>query len=222
MLKLKSIFIATMIISSTASASIFESTNKIIDVNKVSTPITVYVYGEISQSMAQGFAVDMAQAQQTGQDIIPIMISSYGGSVYALLEMIDIINLAKANGFKIATITVGKAMSAAAVLLTCGNEDLRFASANATIMIHDVATIIGGKIEEIKASAEEGDRLNNILFETMSLNIGKGKNYLSDIVHKKGHTDWFLNSKEALSHGIINKIKIPEFKVKIKTELLFE
>jgi ATP-dependent Clp protease protease subunit len=211
-----------MVISNTASASVFESNHPMVVENRVAEPRVVYVQGGISQSMAKSFKRDMRNAQATGQTIIPIVISSYGGSVYSLLEMVDEITKAKAKGFKIATICTGKAMSAGAVLLTFGDEGLRFAGKNATIMIHDVAGGVGGKIGEIKATAAEGDRLNNLIFEMMSVNIGKGKSYLSDIVHKKGHVDWFLTSEQALNHGIINKISIPDLKVEIKVRLLLE
>ena len=219
---LRAIFLGIMLVASTATASVFESKHPMVKENTVNEPKVVYINGGINATRAENFAKHMREAQETGQTIIPIMISSYGGSVYALLEMVDSINLAKSKGFKIATIVTGKAMSAGAVLLTCGDEGLRFAGARSTIMIHDVATLTGGKIGEIKADAAEGDRLNDMIFEIMSTNIGKDKSYLSDIVHTKGHSDWFIPAKEALSHGIINKIGIPGLKVKINVDLLLE
>ena len=219
----KYIFMAIIILTSIAHAGTnFKSDSKMLDGNTIKNPVVVSVSGKISEGTASSFRNSMDAAQRTGQDIIPIVISSYGGSVYALLEMIDVINVAKKRGFKIATIVTGKAMSAAAVLFTFGDEGYRFIGPSATVMIHDVATMTGGKIGEIKASAEEGDRLNIILFETMSTNIGKNKGYLYDIVHSKGHADWFLNAKDAVNHNIANKISVPDINVDVDIKIIIE
>jgi ATP-dependent Clp protease protease subunit len=138
-----------------------------------------------------------------------------------MIDEID--NIRKTNpGIKIATIVTGKAMSAGAVLLTCGDEGLRFAAPNATIMIHDVASSSGGKVSDLKNDAAEADRLNETIFSRMEKNIGKEKGYLSSIVHLKGHTDWFMGPEEALTHNIINKIGNPSLKVEINVTLRLE
>ena len=60
-------------------------------------PVSVYV-NEFCEESVKIFLEDMTKAQNTSQPIIPVYIDSYGGDVYALMAMIDII---KSSGFKL-------------------------------------------------------------------------------------------------------------------------
>ena len=108
------------------------------------------------------FSKQMNEAHNTGQTIIPIVIDSYGGEAYSLMGMISIIKNSK---LPVATIVESKAMSCGAILFTFGDEGHRYMSPTATLMIHDVASVAFGKIEEIKADAKEGDRLNTLVYK---------------------------------------------------------
>ena len=79
----------------------------------------------------------MALAHSTGQKVIPVVIDSYGGQVYSLMSMIAAIESAE---LPVATIVEGKAMSCGAVLLSFGEQGMRFADPHATVMIHDVSS----------------------------------------------------------------------------------
>ena len=132
-------------------------------------PIVVTV-NKFTEESAKQFAEDMEKAENSYQHIIPIVIDSYGGSVYSLLSMIDVIKNSKKI---VATISLSKSMSCGAVLLTFGTEGYRFAGLNSTVMIHEVSSMTFGKITEIKADAAEADRLNNIIFSMMDKNCLK-------------------------------------------------
>ena len=97
------------------------------------------------------------KAQNSGQPVIPVIIDSYGGQVYSLMSMISDIKHSK---IPVATIVQGKAMSCGAILFSFGTEGYRYMDPDATLMIHDVSSMEIGKVEEIKASAEETERLN--------------------------------------------------------------
>lgn len=186
--------------------------------NHITRPITVKISGRITESSAKKFASDMDAAQETGQPVIPVIIRSYGGNVYSLLSMIDVIRNSKVP---VATIVVGKAMSAGAVLLSCGADGMRYMAPNATIMIHEVSSSMHGKIIGVKADVNEALRLNRLILGIMSLNIGKNKKYIASIIHLKGHADWYLTAREAKKYGLVNHIGVPEFVVDItvKTKL---
>ena len=93
---------------------------------------------------------------------------------------------------------------------------------DATLMIHDVSSMSWGKVEEIKVSAEETDRLNKKIYTMMAENCGHDKDYFLDIVHEKGHADWFMEADDALKHNLANHLKIPELKVTAKVEFKFK
>ena len=102
-------------------------------------PVYIVFSGDFNEESAKKFRHELeiaeAHAKKSKQDIIPVVIDSYGGSVYALLSMIDAIDHCK---IPIATIVEGKAMSCGAVLFTCGAEGHRYVGPHATVLIHDV------------------------------------------------------------------------------------
>ena len=183
-------------------------------------PQIVQVRGDFNEESAELFANDFHTAESSGQDIVPIVIDSYGGDIYSLLSMIDII---ESSVVPVATIGIGKAMSAGAVLLSCGNDGLRFCSPNATVMIHSAWEAgISGNADEVKVNAEELMRLNHKVLEILSINCGHTKDYFHKIMSAKKNTDWFLSAREAKKHKIINEIRIPEFFVEVSAKVEFK
>ncbi len=174
-----------------------------------------------SEECAAKFVKEISAAHETGQEIIPIVIDSFGGDVYSLLTMIDAVKSAK---LPIATIVEGKAMSCGAVLLTCGQEGMRFSAPNATVMIHGVSNFAGWKkVEDLKADTKEAERLNELLFKTMAENCGKASSYFLDILlNEKKNTDWFLSAKEAKEHNVVNFVRVPSFKTVVTVKTVFE
>jgi len=122
----------------------------------------------------------------------------------------------------VATIVQGKAMSCGALLFSFGTEGYRYMDPDATLMIHDVSSMSWGKVEEIKASAEETSRLNKKVYQMMAKNCGKRKNYFLDIIHEKGHADWFLEFDDAKKHNLANHGHIPELKIHTTVDFDFK
>ena len=161
----------------------------------------------------------MAQAHNTGQKVIPVVIDSYGGQVYSLMSMISAIKHAE---LPVATIVEGKAMSCGAILFSFGTQGYRFVDSDATVMIHDVSSMDMGKVEELKAGAQEADRLNQIVYKMMAQNCGKKDDYFLRIVDKKKHADWFLDATEAKKHGLANHVRVPKLNISVNVDIDFE
>ena len=174
---------------------------------------------KFDEPTAKAFSSVVSKAQNTGQPVLPVIIDSYGGQVYSLMSMISNI---KHSRIPIATIIEGKAMSCGAILFSFGHEGMRYIDPDATVMIHEVSSMSWGKVEEIKVSADETDRLNKKIFEMMAENCGHHKNYFLDIVHDRGHADWFLDPKECVEHNLANHIHIPELKIDTRVSFKFE
>ena len=128
----------------------------------------------------------------------------------------------KHSRIPVATIVQGKAMSCGAILFSFGTEGMRYMDPDATLMIHDVSSMAWGKVEEVKVSAEETDRLNQKIYTMMAENCGKHKEYFLDIVHAKGHADWFLEADECRKHNLANHLRIPELKIETKVKFDFK
>ena len=182
------------------------------------SPVIVRV-NKFDEESSKKFASEVAQAHNTGQKVIPIVIDSYGGQVYSLMTMIAAIKDAE---LPIATIVEGKAMSCGAVLLTFGDEGMRFADPNATVMIHDVSSGGWGKIEELKADVKEAERLDEKIYTMMARNCGKKDDYFKKKVFNKKHADWFMCADEAKKHGIVNHLRLPTFRISVDVDIEFE
>jgi len=181
-------------------------------------PVIVTV-NKFDEESAKEFRNKVALAHNTGQEIIPVVIDSYGGQVYSLMSMISTI---KGSELPIATIVQGKAMSCGAILFSFGKEGYRFIDRNATVMIHDVSSGQLGKVDEVVASAKETERLNEIVYKMMAQNCGKKDDYFLKLVDKKKHADWFLDAEECVKHDLANHIRVPKISVSVDVNIDFE
>jgi len=189
---------------------------KEIELRKNPVIITVNKFNEES---AEKFIRSIDAAHNTGQNIIPVIINSFGGQVYDLMAMISAI---KGSDLPIATIVQGKAMSCGAVLTTFGEDGYRYADPDATVMIHDVSSSARGKIEELKADTREAERLNERIYTMMAQNCGKADDYFLEIVTQKKHADWFMDAKEAKKHNLVNHLRVPKLTVSIDVNMKFD
>ena len=181
-------------------------------------PVVIRVK-KFDESAAKEFSEKMSNAHNTGQPVVPVIIDSYGGQVYSLMSMISDIMHAR---IAVATIVQGKAMSCGALLFSFGKEGMRYMDPDATIMIHDVSSMSIGKVEEIKADAEETERLNQKVYKMMAKNCGHHEDYFLDIIHERGHADWFLEADECLKHNLTNHLHIPTLKIEVKVKFDFK
>ncbi len=178
-------------------------------------PVIIRV-NKFDEKSAQEFASKIAQAHNTGQSVIPVIIDSYGGQVYSLMSMISSINNSE---LPIATIVEGKAMSCGVILFSCGTEGYRYITEDATLMIHDVSSVAWGKNSEIQASAEEVKRLNSKIYKILSKNSNKSEKWFNKQLNEKGRADWFIESKEAIDLGLADKVGMPKLEINIKLDI---
>jgi ATP-dependent Clp protease, protease subunit len=177
-------------------------------------PVIIRV-NKFDEDSAKEFVEMMSVAQNTGQTVVPIVIDSFGGQVYALMAMIGAI---KSSRVPVATIVEGKAMSCGAVLFSFGAEGMRFMDPDSTLMIHDVSSVAFGKVEELKSDVREAERLNKKVYEMMARNCGKQSDYFLTRVHERGHSDWYLDANEAKSHNLANELRLPTFSMKVSLD----
>lgn len=187
-------------------------------------PVSVTLAGGFDEELGAAFRSALATAEQRAltskQGILPIIIDSYGGDVYALNACVDAIKAVDPR-LKIATICIGKAMSAGAILFTCGHNGYRYMTKNATLMFHGVRGEIGGTLEDIKVEAEEMQLLHNEMLKVASKNIGKKEKFFEELVKKNRDKDYFFRAEEAIALNIANKIGLPKFKIQLSYDIKF-
>ena len=134
-----------------------------------------------------------------GKKEIKMYVNSPGGSVTAAMAIYDTMQYTKSD---VATICVGQAASAAAVLLSAGTKGKRFALPNARVMIHQVMGGTEGQAKDIEIRAREmlriKEQINKILSKHTGQNITK--------IEKDSDRDFFMTAEEAKKYGIIDKI----------------
>jgi ATP-dependent Clp endopeptidase proteolytic subunit ClpP len=174
---------------------------------------------EFDEEAVADFEEEIAEAHLTGQTVIPVVIDSFGGGVYALMSMMAAID---ASSIPVATIVTGKAMSAGAMLFCYGAEGYRFMDPNAILMIHDMSSGYDGKVEELKVHTTHVDALNKKMYKRIATHLGHDENFLLDTIKGRSHTDWFLTAKEAKRFNMANHLRQPEFKVTVSLNMEFE
>jgi len=144
------------------------------------------------------------QSKQDPRAPIVIYIDSNGGDVYALLTMIGAMEQIPNQTI---TCALGKAMSAGAMLLACG--DIRFASEHATIMIHEISAGAIGHIEDINVQHTNFIKLNDKLMKLLvkKLKVKGGIAALKKLL--TGSRDLYLDADEAKTLGCVDHIGIP-------------
>lgn len=141
---------------------------------------------------------------------ITIYIDSFGGHAHGVLAMLDIMDSFRAKapeGFIFITCTLGKAMSAGALLLSYG--DARFASPNSTVMIHQLVGGTGWGVShpEQEVEFQEQERLNNKVLDIL---VKRGKISESrEGVKEFLRQNKYLSPQEALSFGLIDAVGTP-------------
>lgn len=166
----------------------------------------VFVSGEVTMEMANTFIAQLLflESQDSERDI-KVYINSPGGDAYAGFAMYDTIRHVKND---ITTINVGLAASAGAMLLAGGTKGKRFSLPGAYTMIHQVLGGAEGQATDIDIRAKHMLRLREQYAQIIVDASGRDlKKVLEDI-----ERDRWMNAKEAVEYGIIDKIMDPKGK----------
>jgi ATP-dependent Clp protease protease subunit len=163
----------------------------------------VFVTGPIDMGVASTFIAQMLFLESADPDReINVYINSPGGSAYDGLAMYDTIKHVKND---VATINVGLAASAGALLLSAGKKGKRFALPNSYTMIHQVLGGIEGQQTDIEITAKHMLRLREQYAQAIADNSGK----TLEEVQKDIERDNWMNAQETVDYGIIDQIMKP-------------
>jgi ATP-dependent Clp protease protease subunit len=130
---------------------------------------------------------------------IKIYINSYGGSVYDMWALIDIMLNSKTP---IHTYCTGYAMSAAFKIFLAGHK--RFATKHATFMYHQMSCKRHGKYQDLVEDREQMDYLQKSIEEYVVERTNLTQADMDDIRDRK--KDFYIHSKDAVKLGIVDEI----------------
>ncbi|MGZ8180024.1 ATP-dependent Clp protease proteolytic subunit [Williamsia sp. SKLECPSW1] len=158
------------------------------------TPIDETVANDV---MAQLLVLE---SQDPDRDII-MYVNSPGGSVPAMLAIYDTMQYVHCD---IATVCLGEAASAAAILLAGGTPGKRAALPNATVLIHQPRTggAYQGQVSDLEIQAAEIERIRRRLDEILAGHTGQD----SEKIRRDTDRDNILTAAQAKEYGIIDEV----------------
>jgi len=131
---------------------------------------------------------------------INIYINSPGGDITSLFAIYDTMQFIKND---IATICLGQAASAAAVLLAAGTKGKRLALPHSRVLLHQPYGQVGySQVTDLELAAREILRMRELLEQILSKHTGQ----TIDRIHVDTDRDFTLEAQAALDYGVIDEI----------------
>ena len=130
---------------------------------------------------------------------IKMYINSPGGSVTSAMAIYDTMQYIKCD---VATICIGQAASAAAVLLASGKKGKRYSLPNARVLIHQVMGGAEGQAKDVAIQTKEMMRIKTLIDKILAYHTGQKVATIETDTDR----DFFMTADEAKKYGIIDKI----------------
>ncbi|HSX58539.1 MAG TPA: ATP-dependent Clp protease proteolytic subunit [Candidatus Saccharimonadales bacterium] len=160
----------------------------------------IFLGGAINDDVANVIIAQLLYLDNENSEAdISFYINSPGGYVHSTLAIYDTMKFIRSD---VSTLCLGMAASGAAVLLAGGKKGKRITLPNSKIMIHQPLGGVEGQATDIQIHAEEILKMKKRLNEILA---GETSRKLSQ-VEKDTERDFFMDSTEAKSYGIIDKI----------------
>lgn len=132
---------------------------------------------------------------------ITLVVNSFGGTVYDGLSLVGVID---ASDTPVHTYCYGKAMSMGFIIFASGHK--RFASPLATFMYHQISSMTGGFIQDIKESIEQSE----VLMETYDNYILAHTSVPKHLMDKAklSKENWYIPAQEAFNYNLVDEILV--------------
>ncbi|APG84127.1 MULTISPECIES: ATP-dependent Clp endopeptidase proteolytic subunit ClpP [Sinorhizobium] len=130
---------------------------------------------------------------------IALYINSPGGVVTAGMAIYDTMQFIKPA---VSTLCIGQAASMGSLLLAAGHKDMRFATPNARIMVHQPSGGFQGQASDIERHARDILKMKRRLNEVYVKHCGRTYEEVEQTLDR----DHFMSADEALDWGLIDKV----------------
>ena len=130
---------------------------------------------------------------------IALYINSPGGIVTAGMAIYDTMQFIRPA---VSTLCIGQAASMGSLLLAAGHKDMRFATPNARIMVHQPSGGFQGQASDIERHARDIIKMKRRLNEVYVKHTGR----TLEEVEKTLDRDHFMDAEEARDWGVIDRV----------------
>ena len=160
----------------------------------------IFITGPVEDGMATLVCAQLLflEAENPKKEI-NLYINSPGGVVTSGMAIYDTMQFIKPP---VSTLCIGQAASMGSLLLTAGHKDMRFATPNARIMVHQPSGGFQGQATDIEIHAKEIIDIRRRLDEIIAHHTGQSY----DKVRSDTERDYFMSSEEAREYGIIDRV----------------
>lgn len=160
----------------------------------------VFLVGQVEDYMANLVVAQLLFLESENPDKdINLYINSPGGVVTAGLAIYDTMQFIKPD---VATLCIGQAASAGALLLASGSAGKRYCLPHARIMIHQPLGGYQGQATDIEIHAKETMLVRSRIDNILATHTGKS----ADQIHRDTERDNFMGAEEALAYGLIDSV----------------
>ena len=130
---------------------------------------------------------------------IHFYINSPGGSVSAGMSIYDTMQFIKPA---VSTLCIGQAAAMGALLLAAGHKDMRFATPNARIMVHQPSGGFQGQASDIERHARDILKMKRKLNEVYVKHCGRTYEEVEQTLDR----DHFMSADEAKDWGLVDRV----------------
>ena len=130
---------------------------------------------------------------------IALYINSPGGVVTSGMAIYDTMQFIKPA---VSTLCIGQAASMGSLLLAAGHKDMRFATPNARIMVHQPSGGFSGQASDIERHAKDILKMKRKLNEVYVKHCGRTYEEVEQTLDR----DHFMSADEAKDWGLIDRV----------------
>lgn len=160
----------------------------------------IFLTGPVEDQMATLVCAQLLflEAENPKKEIA-LYINSPGGVVTAGMAIYDTMQFIKPA---VSTLCIGQAASMGSLLLAAGHKDMRFATPNSRIMVHQPSGGFQGQASDIERHAKDIIKMKRRLNEIYVKHCGRTYEEVEQTLDR----DHFMSSDEALGWGLIDKV----------------
>ena len=130
---------------------------------------------------------------------IALYINSPGGVVTSGMAIYDTMQFIKPA---VSTLCIGQAASMGSLLLAAGHKDMRFATPNARIMVHQPSGGFSGQASDIERHAKDIIKMKRKLNEVYVKHCGRTYEEVEQTLDR----DHFMSADEAKDWGLVDRV----------------
>ncbi|MBB3978134.1 ATP-dependent Clp protease protease subunit [Rhizobium azooxidifex] len=160
----------------------------------------IFLTGPVEDSVATLVCAQLLflEAENPKKEIA-LYINSPGGVVTSGMAIYDTMQFIKPA---VSTLCIGQAASMGSLLLAAGHKDMRFATPNSRIMVHQPSGGFQGQASDIERHARDIIKMKRRLNEIYVTHCGRTYEEVEQTLDR----DHFMSADEALEWGLVDKV----------------